>query len=83
MPLLLTALGLICILAGYRLFCGLPARHYSQLTVFTLNILPGALLALFGAGLLTAQARALVVHHPPTHRVAWPQPNPAAPRVNL
>jgi hypothetical protein len=70
MPLLLAAFGLICIVVGYRLFCGLPARQYPRATVLVLNILPGALLALFGAGLFTTQARAMFAHRPATHRAA-------------
>jgi len=81
MPLLLAALGLICIFVGYRLFCGLPSRQYPRATVFVLDILPGAVLALFGAGLFTTQARAMFAHRPSMHRVApaeqdtaWPSP---------
>ena len=81
MTLLLAALGLICVFLGYRLFCGLPARQYPRATVLLLNTLPGALLALFGAGLFTTQARAMFAHRPSMHRVApaeqdtaWPSP---------
>jgi hypothetical protein len=67
--LILAIVGAACIYAGYRLFCGLPAlnnpnRPTNRLTVFLMNIVPGALLALFGTVLLTTQARAMVSHRP-------------------
>jgi hypothetical protein len=70
--LILAALGIICIAVGYRLFCGLPALRRQHRTpraaLFVLNILPGALLALFGAGLFTVQARTLLSKHPGIHQ---------------
>jgi hypothetical protein len=70
--LILAALGIVCIAVGYRLFCGLPALRPQHRTpraaVFMLNILPGALLALFGAGLVTVQARTLLSKHPEIHQ---------------
>ena len=67
------AVGLMCIYAGYKLFCGLPAIHRqgaraSRTSVFLLNIIPGALLALAGTGLLAAQTRGLLSHRPAVHR---------------
>jgi len=81
--LTLMAVGLICICAGYRLFCDLPGLRsgprYSY--VFFLNILPGALLALFGAALVTSQAQTILTHRQGIHRrqpatedTAWPRP---------
>ncbi len=58
--LFIATLGLACIYAGYRLFCGLPAlnphRPVNRASVYALNVIPGVILALSGAGLLTAQA---------------------------
>jgi hypothetical protein len=67
--LILAAVGAACIYAGYRLFCGLPAmnncvRPSNRAAVFLMNIVPGALLAVFGTVLLTTQARAMVSHRP-------------------
>ena len=65
--LILAAVGAACIYAGYRLFCGLPAMNNpgrNRAAVFLMNMLPGALLALFGTVLLTTEARAMVSHRP-------------------
>ena len=63
--LLLTSLGIACIYAGYKLFCGLPALNgettrATRSGVLLLNIIPGILLALIGTGLLTAQAHGIL-----------------------
>jgi hypothetical protein len=65
--LLLTSLGIACIYAGYKLFCGLPALNgettrASRTGVLLLNIIPGILLALIGTGLLTAQVHGFLSH---------------------
>jgi hypothetical protein len=64
--LLLTGVGAACIYAGYKLFCGLPAMksdaRVSRAGVLLLNVIPGAILALIGTGLLTAEAHSLVAH---------------------
>ena len=70
--LFLASLGAICIYAGYRLFCDLPvARRQgiqpSRTTVLLLNIVPGALLALFGAALFTTEARGMLTPRPALH----------------
>jgi hypothetical protein len=81
--LILAALGILCVVLGYRLFCGLPVMRgnypASRSTALLLNILPGAILALFGAGLFTAEARTLVNRHPAiqrhipaTQQTGWP-----------
>jgi hypothetical protein len=62
-------IGLACICAGYQLFCGLPAMQGGQgrrgpASIVLMNLVPGALLALFGTGILTAQALALSSHRP-------------------
>jgi hypothetical protein len=67
--LILAAFGLACIYAGYRLFCGLPSMNkYTRPAVFLMNVVPGALLALFGTFLITTQARAMVSHRPAIQR---------------
>jgi hypothetical protein len=88
--LILAVVGAACIYAGYRLFCGLPAlnnpnRPTNRLTVILMNIVPGALLALFGTVLLTTQARAMVSHRsniehhqPSTEGTSW---HPASSRT--
>jgi hypothetical protein len=62
--LLLTSLGIACIYAGYKLFCGLPALNgqtsTSRSSVLLLNVIPGILLALIGTGLLTAEAHGIL-----------------------
>ena len=65
--LLLTSLGFACLFAGYKLFCGLPALNgetsrASRTGVLLLNIIPGILLALIGAGVLTAQVEGILSH---------------------
>jgi hypothetical protein len=77
-------LGVVCIYAGYQLFCGLPAlnspgRLATRTRVFFLNVLPGALLALAGTALLTTQAKAMMIPHrngiqrsrPAPHGASW------------
>ena len=65
--LLLAGLGVACIYVGYQLFCGLPAiggsvPRVSRTRVFLMNIVPGALLALIGSGILTAETRNILPH---------------------
>jgi hypothetical protein len=72
--LFLAGVGIACICVGYRLFCGLPAlgqpsRRASRSVVFLLNIVPGALLALIGAGILTAETRSMIVHRQATRHM--------------
>ena len=67
--LLLAGLGALCIYFGYRLFCDLPVTRVqglgaSRTTVILLNIVPGALLALFGAALFTTEARGMLTQRP-------------------
>jgi hypothetical protein len=70
--LILAGVGAACIYAGYRLFCGLPAMkrvgQTNRAGVFLMNMVPGALLALFGTVLLTTEARAMVSHRPALER---------------
>jgi hypothetical protein len=75
--MVLTALGLICIYAGYVLFCGLPAarRGRSRLRLLFLNLLPGALLALIGMSAITYQVKSVVA----PHRVVRQRPAPVGP----
>ncbi len=81
--ILFATVGLICIYAGYRLFCGLPAMNGSKpranwLTVVLMNVVPGALLALVGTGLLMGQVRTVFSHptsiprhQPPAEGTTW------------
>jgi len=67
--LFLAGLGALCIYAGYRLFCELPVTRRqgapaSLAAVILLNMVPGALLALFGAGLFTVEARGMMTRRP-------------------
>jgi hypothetical protein len=66
---LLAGVGVLLIYAGYKLFCGLPNRNEgtSRTSVFLMNIIPGALLALVGTGLV---AHGLFAHQavPAAHR---------------
>ncbi len=76
--LLLTSLGIACICAGYKLFCGLPALNRqttrtSRGGVLLLNIIPGILLALIGTSLLTAQAHGILSHRPSIERHQSPE----------
>ncbi len=70
-------LGATCIYAGYQLFCGLPALNghlngqgprMTRAGVLLLNVVPGALLALLGTGILTAEVRGIVTHRPAFQR---------------
>jgi hypothetical protein len=67
--LFLATVGATCIYAGYRLFCDLPAisrqgLRANRAAVLLLNIFPGALLAMSGTALLTAEARVMLSHRP-------------------
>lgn len=66
MTVLMTAIGIACIYAGYLLFCGLPAARTarSKARVFAINIVPGALLALIGMTVITAQLRSVMEPRP-------------------
>ena len=70
--LFLAVFGATCIYAGYRLFCGLPvlseAGRVTWARGLLLNVIPGALLALFGTALLTTEARAMMPHRAGVHR---------------
>jgi hypothetical protein len=85
--LIFAALGIACIYAGYRLFCGLPSmKTNSRAKVWLMNVVPGALLALFGTFLFTSEARAMVSHHAPIQRrqpaaegTSW---HPGSPRAS-
>lgn len=81
--LLLMGLGVACIYVGYQLFCGLPAiggspARVSRTRVLLVNVIPGALLALIGAGILTAGTRnilprrhAIVHQKPASEGASW------------
>lgn len=76
--LLLTSLGIACIYAGYKLFCGLPAlsgetTRATRSGVLLLNIIPGILLALIGTGLLTAEAHGILSRRPSIERHQSPE----------
>lgn len=71
--LFLTSLGVGCLCAGYKLFCGLPAlsgktTRASRAGVVLLNVIPGILLALLGTGLLTAEVHGILAQQPGIHR---------------
>lgn len=75
--LLLAALGAACIYAGYKLFCDLPVMggpglRATHAAVLLLNMVPGGLLALCGAALVTTQARGVLAHRPAIHSNAPP-----------
>ena len=84
--ILAASLGLACIYAGYKLFCGLPAQQSdgpaaSRTGVVLLNVIPGALLALLGAGILMAEVHGFTTHgaghgtaihrHQPASGASW------------
>jgi hypothetical protein len=76
--LLMTSLGVACIYAGYKLFCGLPALNgqttrASRSGVLLLNVIPGILLALIGTGLLTAEAHGILSRRPSIQRHQSPE----------
>jgi hypothetical protein len=71
--LFFAGLGSICIYAGYKLFCGLPLLNGqtsspSRKAVLLMNVVPGAVLALVGTGILTTEARSLTSHRPTVQR---------------
>ncbi|HVW09436.1 MAG TPA: hypothetical protein VHC90_12680 [Bryobacteraceae bacterium] len=63
--MLLAVIGLACIYAGYVLFCGLPSARWgrSKLRLLALNILPGAVLASIGVGVIMFQVKSVVTPH--------------------
>lgn len=71
--LLITSLGIACIYAGYKLFCGLPALNgqtsrASRTGVLLLNVIPGILLAIAGTGLLSAEVHGILSRQPAIQR---------------
>lgn len=69
---IVAGLGGICIYAGYRLFCTAPVAggrtELARRTKAVLaNFLPGAVLALFGAAILTTAAQSLFMKKPAAH----------------
>jgi len=70
----LALIGIACIFAGYHLFCGLPSlkRRTSRTGLFLFNLLPGALLAIFGMGLATTEVHAFLTPRSAFHRHAVP-----------
>ncbi len=76
--LLLATAAVAAIYLGYTLLCELPAtRGAGRIKVILLNLIPGALLTIAGAGILTTQAQTLIarhraLHHPATGRTTEP-----------
>ncbi len=63
--LAIAAGGLLSIYFGYKLFCDVPLRIGRTFrTIFVLNLVSGAALALFGVGVLTADLRGIRNDHP-------------------
>jgi len=82
---LLAGVGVLLIYAGYKLFCGLPHMNgssASRTSVFLLNIVPGALLALVGTGLVAQgiwphkQTTPLVNRHRASEGATWHRNKP-------
>ncbi len=69
--LFVASIGLICIYAGYKLFCGIPSGVGTRALI--LNIVPGALLGLAGMGILTAEFRMAISHKPVVERRQGPE----------
>jgi hypothetical protein len=67
--LMMMALGGLSLLVGYRLFCEAPlvTPEGTRATVLR-NFVAGALLAVFGLGILFVEARALSARTHETHR---------------
>jgi hypothetical protein len=82
---LLAGVGVLLIYAGYKLFCGLPHmnENTSRASVFLMNIVPGALLALVGTGLVahglfSHQAAPAAAHrHRASEGATWHRNKPA------
>ena len=51
------AIGLLSVFLGYRLFCGVADRKSARPSSLFINIASGALLALFGMGILVVDVR--------------------------
>ena len=67
--LAIAAGGLLSIYLGYKLFCEVPFRTGRTFrTVFVLNLVSGAALALFGVGILTADIRSIQNNDSPAVR---------------
>ncbi len=63
--LTIAAGGLLSIYFGYKLFCDVPFRMGRTFrTIFVLNLVSGAGLALFGVGVLTADLRGIRTNAP-------------------
>jgi hypothetical protein len=58
--------GLLSIYLGYKLFCDVPFRKGRTFrTIFLLNLVSGAALAIFGIGVLTADLRGIHTSNSP------------------
>jgi hypothetical protein len=58
--LAIAAVGFLSIYLGYKLFCDIPFRGGRTFrTIFLVNLVSGAALALFGVGVLTADLRSM------------------------
>jgi hypothetical protein len=77
---LLAGVGVLLIYAGYKLFCGLPALNgtsANRTSVFMLNIVPGALLALAGTALIAQGIVPPHRHKVPQRATTWHHNKPA------
>lgn len=68
------SVGAVLVGFGYKLFCCAPVRR-NRSAFILLNLLPGALMALFGMAILTIEARSVVtmIARISSHRPAIPQ----------
>ena len=77
LKLAMMVIGAVSLYVGYRLFCDSPQVSEARVrAVVTRNFVAGALLAVFGLGILYNEARALAVQsHHPARRV-WNRTKP-------
>ncbi len=75
--ILMVAVGALSIFLGYRLFCDVSGRRSGMLTSLT----SGALLALFGVGLLIVDFRGMA-RPVGDSKPAWQKKSSGAPRVD-
>jgi hypothetical protein len=73
--------GVLSIYLGYRLFCNIAAQRTLRRSILLTNMASGALLALFGLGILVADVRAVgaIAHRSES---SWEKKSSQQPKLN-
>lgn len=78
--------GALSIYLGYRLFCDIAFQKPARRSILLTNMASGALLALFGLGILVAEVRGIAVaahyRHPDWQKKSSEERSLEAPKLN-